>query len=307
MNILPKVSVFMITYNHENYITQALESILMQKCDFNFEIVVGEDCSTDKTREILLGYKIKYPKIFKLLLNEKNIGAVRNQINTLKGCRGEFIAICEGDDYWTDPYKLQKQVDFLEANTECGIIVTKGKIFDESKNSFLNVLPIKIKNEILWLRDALDEIQMPPTASYLFRNSTFNVHEFNSLIEKSIMGDLPLIFFILMNDKYIYYSNEITCVYRVGHNNNISQDYSKKRVLNNWIPCVINYIPKIKNKFTKSLVKKHISIQFERLAGEYFKEKQLVDCLKCLLNSFYFYPFKSFHDIKDLYWRVCKS
>lgn len=113
-----KVSVFMITYNHEKYIAEALDSILMQKTDFDFDIVIGEDCSTDATRRIVLEYSRKYPDKIKLLLHNVNVGFISNLMYVLEACTGKYVAMCEGDDYWTDPFKLQKQVDFLEANKE---------------------------------------------------------------------------------------------------------------------------------------------------------------------------------------------
>lgn len=123
-SIPPVISVFLMTYNHEKFIEQALKGILMQKTNFDFEIVVGEDCSTDNTRKILLEYANEFPGKFKLLLHEHNIGAMANQIAVFGACKGKYIALCEGDDYWTDPLKLQKQVDFLESNTDCGLVHT---------------------------------------------------------------------------------------------------------------------------------------------------------------------------------------
>lgn len=112
-----KLSVLFITYNHEDYIRQALDSVLMQKCSFDFEIVVGEDCSTDSTRDILREYDEKYPGRFKLLFREKNFGRpTMNVYDTGMHCTGDYIAFLEGDDYWTDENKLQKQVDFLDQN-----------------------------------------------------------------------------------------------------------------------------------------------------------------------------------------------
>lgn len=112
------VSIFCITYNHERFIAQALDSFLMQKTDFDFEIVVGEDCSTDNTRQILLAYKEKYPDKIKLVLSERNVGMHENAARTRAACDGKYIAIGEGDDYWIDRLKLQKQVGFLEANPD---------------------------------------------------------------------------------------------------------------------------------------------------------------------------------------------
>lgn len=113
-----KVSIVMLTYNHEKYISQAIESIFMQKTSFAYEIVVGDDCSTDATAEILSKYEKKYPEVFRLILREKNIGATKNVYDVCMKCKGEYIAFLEGDDYWTDPDKLEKQIDFLEKNQE---------------------------------------------------------------------------------------------------------------------------------------------------------------------------------------------
>lgn len=113
-----KVSVCMITYNHEAYIAEAIESVLMQKTDFPVELVIGEDCSTDGTRAIVLDYAARYPDRIRPLLPEKNLGVGLNSVATLEECRGQYVALLDGDDYWTDPLKLQKQVDFLEENPE---------------------------------------------------------------------------------------------------------------------------------------------------------------------------------------------
>lgn len=119
----PKVSVLMITYNHEAFIAQAIESVLMQVADFDYELVISEDCSTDSTREIVQGYQKSYPDRIRLFLTEQNIGYHRNLLETYRVCRGEYIAILEGDDYWTDPNKLQTQADIMDADPEvviCG-------------------------------------------------------------------------------------------------------------------------------------------------------------------------------------------
>jgi len=113
------VSVCMVTYNHEKYIAQAIDSILMQVVDFKYEIVIGEDCSTDNTRKIIMDYAAKYPDKFKLLLHEKNIGMMPNVKATLKACSGKYIASLEGDDYWTDPEKLQIQITEMNNHPEC--------------------------------------------------------------------------------------------------------------------------------------------------------------------------------------------
>ena len=112
----PKVSVCMITYNHEKFIGQAIDSVLMQQTNFNYELVIGEDCSTDNTRAIVVEYQKKHPDKIRLLLPEKNLGMHENGRRTLEACHGEYIALLEGDDYWTDPLKLQKQAELLDSD-----------------------------------------------------------------------------------------------------------------------------------------------------------------------------------------------
>jgi glycosyltransferase involved in cell wall biosynthesis len=117
----PKVSVLMITYNHEKYIAEAIESVLMQKVDFPYELIVGEDCSTDGTREIVREYSRKYPEIIRAHLRERNIGARENSRQVFFASQGNYLALLEGDDYWTSPRKLQIQADLLDAHPETSI------------------------------------------------------------------------------------------------------------------------------------------------------------------------------------------
>lgn len=113
-----KISVALIVYNHEQYLRQAMDSILMQEVDFKYEIIVGEDKSTDHSREILREYKEKYPDLIILLFHKCNVGATKNIYSAFQKARGEYIACLEGDDYWIDPKKLQKQVNFLDGNRD---------------------------------------------------------------------------------------------------------------------------------------------------------------------------------------------
>jgi glycosyltransferase involved in cell wall biosynthesis len=115
------VSVAMITYNHEPFIGQAIESVLMQCTDFPFELVIGEDCSTDSTRHVVLDFQRRYPERIRLVLHPENIGMHRNVGATLGACQGNYIASIEGDDYWTTRDKLQRQLEFLETHPECSM------------------------------------------------------------------------------------------------------------------------------------------------------------------------------------------
>lgn len=118
------LSVGILTYNQEKYIRQCLDAVLMQKVDFEYEIVVGDDASSDSTQDILREYAAKYPGKFVLLLGEKNEGISMNYKKVLSACKGKYIALCEGDDFWTDAHKLQAQVDFLEKHPDYGFVGT---------------------------------------------------------------------------------------------------------------------------------------------------------------------------------------
>ena len=121
-----KISVGIITYNHQDTIRQTLDSILCQKGDFELEIVVGEDCSADSTPAICREYADRYPKQVVLLENTHNLGIMANFARVMKACTGDLIGICAGDDYWCDELKLQKQMIYLQSHPDCGVCTTGG-------------------------------------------------------------------------------------------------------------------------------------------------------------------------------------
>ncbi|PTS92382.1 hypothetical protein DBR27_19765, partial [Flavobacterium sp. HMWF030] len=120
------VSVCVITYGHEKYIEQTIDGILMQEVDFDFELIISNDCSPDQTDEVVKSYLKDHPKSNKVkyFSHKKNMGAYQNFVFSLENSNGKYIALCEGDDYWTNPLKLQKQVDFLESNPDFSICFT---------------------------------------------------------------------------------------------------------------------------------------------------------------------------------------
>jgi hypothetical protein len=126
---IPLVSVCMITYNHAPFIARAIEDVLQQKTNFPFELVIGEDCSTDGTRDIVLQYEKQYPDVIRVIALAKNIGLVKNLCQTEKACRGQYVAYCEGDDYWHNAQKLQQQVDFLERHSDYAMIHSNAHLF----------------------------------------------------------------------------------------------------------------------------------------------------------------------------------
>ncbi len=132
------LSIICDTYNHEKYIAQCLDGILMQKVNFTFEVLIHDDASVDNTANIIKEYELKYPDTVKPIYQSENqyykgASAYIWQTYQFPRAKGKYVAMCEGDDYWTDPYKLQKQVDFLEKNEEYSICFHKVKVWKQNK------------------------------------------------------------------------------------------------------------------------------------------------------------------------------
>jgi glycosyltransferase involved in cell wall biosynthesis len=205
-----KLSVLVITYNHERFIAEALQSALAQEVDFDYEIVVGDDFSTDGTRLILSEMCEAYPDRLRLLGTDKNLGMNHNFVRTLKACRGQYIALLEGDDCWISTSKLSKQVEFLDRHSECAICFHDVMVTFEDGQKARNFCPPDQK-PFSELEDLLrgNFIQ---TCSAVFRNRLFG--EFPEWFYSLKLGDWP---FHVFNARFgrIGYLNETMAIYRV--------------------------------------------------------------------------------------------
>ena len=226
----PVVSVHMITYNHEPYIRQAIEGIMMQKTDFEFELVIGEDCSQDKTREICFEYQKKYPDKIRVLWWHENVSQLGGNGRRVSAhCRGEFIALCEGDDYWIDPLKLQKQVDVMKQHPNVGLCFTNAQDFVQATGVFKpwyehDAVPSGIISGKVFLflnifsRSAtaiLGRESYLRTASVLYRKKYLRTAKsaVDILSWRLRLGDVPL-WLSLATVSDIYSISDITTVYR---------------------------------------------------------------------------------------------
>lgn len=212
MNIdVPMVSICCITYNHEPYIRQCLEGFVMQKTNFKFEAIVHDDASTDHTADIIREYAAKYPDIIKPIYETENQyskhdGSVRRIMGA--ACTGKYIALCEGDDYWIDPLKLQKQVDFLEANPEYSMCFHKADaIFWPSGE--LSPLYQNLEEKDYTI-DEIAENWIVPTASVVYRSIFQNKIPIN---KKFIHGDIVLFLTMATNGK-VHCLNDKMSIYR---------------------------------------------------------------------------------------------
>jgi glycosyltransferase involved in cell wall biosynthesis len=256
------VSVFMLTYNQEKFISQAIEGVLMQKTKFNYQLVIGEDCSDDQTRVICEKYALQYPKIIILLPSQfKNIGLIANYMRTIRECGGKYIAICDGDDFWTDEYKLQKQVDFLEFNTDYSIVYTNlKKLFPNGKE--INAATSKHKQDTVF-EDLIFE-NFIPSVTVLFKNIQ-NVEIIPQWITYFPYGDWPTYLWTIKDGGKIHFLNECMAVYRmdIGVSSQIrkvNRDIIKINL--NILKCIyedINFINK-RQIVSKSIEKKNIEL-----------------------------------------------
>lgn len=206
------VSVDMITYKHEKFIAQAIEGVLMQQTDFDFELVICDDCSPDGTEQIVKDLISSHPKghIIKYFRHSENRGMQANGDFAIKQCHGKYIALCEGDDYWTDPLKLQKQVDFLDANPAFSICFHA--VVEVSENSSHHQIVKTLPAETEFTIEDLAKGNFIHTPSVIFKN---NMKELPAWFNCSPIGDYPL---HLLNAQFgkIKYFPQKMAAYRVG-------------------------------------------------------------------------------------------
>jgi glycosyltransferase involved in cell wall biosynthesis len=206
----PKVSVVVVSYNQEKYIKQALESFLEQETDFAFEIVIGDDSSTDGTPEIIQEYAKAHPKLIKPILRPKNLGVSGNFIETMKAAKGDFIALCEGDDYWTDPKKLQKQADFLASDPQMAFCFHPVRVFFENNEEPESIAPEVSGKKNFTLKELVER-------NFIYTNSVMYRRQKYDDMPKNI---LPVDWYLhLYHAQFgtIGFINEVMSAYRRHH------------------------------------------------------------------------------------------
>lgn len=219
------VSIRCLVYNHEPYLRQCLDGFVMQKTNFKFEAIVHDDASTDKSADIIREYANKYPDIIKPIYEKDNQYSKRD--GSLKKIldahsKGKYIAFCEGDDYWTDPLKLQKQVDFLENNSEYVLSHTSIVFFYQTSNKFINSKDVKINANFKNVNaiDILRGYRIHTVSVVIRAKSYFEVINSDNFLYNSgyfLMGDTQLWYGLSQIGK-IHFLPNVTCVYRKNDN-----------------------------------------------------------------------------------------
>jgi glycosyltransferase involved in cell wall biosynthesis len=205
-----KLSVMIITYNHERFIAQAIESVLVQRVNFNYEILVGEDCSIDRTRDIVMDLYRRHPDRIVPHLRNQNLGGPQNLISTLASCRGQYVALLEGDDYWTCEDKLQKQVDFLDAHPDYALCCHRVQILNGTGTGHTGVYPSVAAGP--YTVDNLLEVNFITTCSTMFRRKLLG--PLPAWLCHETPGDWALFTLIARRGK-IWLMDEVMAMYRV--------------------------------------------------------------------------------------------
>ncbi len=257
------VSICCLAYNHEDFIKETLNGFLMQKTNFPFEIVIHDDASTDKTATIIKEYVEKYPSVFNPLFQTKNQKSIyksgMNPRFNFPRAKGKYIAICEGDDYWTDPYKLQKQVDFLEKNPDFNICFTRTELL---KNNQLQLHKIPEKeNGIYTFDDLLLHENFIATASVIFRNNFNKIPDWFSTLPH---GDMA-VYLIVGRDTKIKCLQDTTAVYRIHESGVWQQQNKNQKMINKLIfnQGIFNQL----TKYQKTILSKKQIKLIEQLAA----------------------------------------
>lgn len=217
------LSIYVATYNHEKYITQALDSILMQETQYTYEVLVGEDCSKDCTREVLKEYEKLHPGVFTIFYREHNMyrEEVNNGEDLKRRCKGKYIIALEGDDYWTDPHKIEKQINFLETHPDYLAIAHQCQIVDENSQPVEEEYPCCREDEYT-LRHFASEVMPGQLTTVMYRN--FYAHDIldASLCKMKLSPGDQCIYYTLASNGKVYCMPETMSAYRHVTNNGTS-------------------------------------------------------------------------------------
>ncbi len=294
------VSISCITYNHASYIRQCLEGFMMQQTTFAFEVLIHDDCSTDGTTEFIREYAEKYPDVIKPMYESVNQWSIGHTVGSaewnLPRSKGKYIAFCEGDDYWTDPKKLQKQVDYMEAHEEVGMICSPSQIYNQSEGNFIGING-KPGDEIF--ENLFHGHSDLFTATILVRRDVYAkyLNETKSLAPIGLSIDTAMYYWLSLNSK-IYYMDEPTAVYRVLQNSACHSDDPRKtlKMMQRYLDVKLSFLCYCKgiadDKFTFMM---HEIRDYEQQVidyAQYIKELEIRQSKTYRLGKILLKPFK---------------
>jgi glycosyltransferase involved in cell wall biosynthesis len=285
------VSIRCLVYNHEPYLRQCLEGFVMQQTNFRFEAFVHDDASTDGSVAIIKEYAEKYPNIIKPYLETENQYSKHDGTIiklSFAACKGKYVALCEGDDYWTDPLKLQKQVDYMESHPDCMMCFTNAIMHWEDGSGRPDRLFAPALEERDYEGPEMTEEWITPTASFLFRRSVWDSDFYRGLSkvpQMRLAGDIPL---VLTCKRFgqVHALKDVTCVYRRQPNGFMLSADSNRRILSGDHKYSLYKV--FGSEYTESSVFK--SLYYYRLGLiQAKKEKNRRNCFRLLGRIAYVY------------------
>ena len=298
-NDSPLVSVSCITYNNNKYIRECLDGFLMQKTTFPIEVIIHDDCSTDGTKEIIEEYAAKYPNIIFPMFQKENQyskGIKPNWEFNFPRCRGKYIAMCEGDDYWTDPYKLQKQVDFLEDNDDFSICFHNMKILNECDPSTIEFTNSKNQESVSSILDLASKGNFIYMASVVYRKPKGNFPEW---LNNLPIGDYPLHLYNAQFGK-IKFLDELMGVYRI-HAGGIWGSFSKEKLYDRWIPMLTKLQDKFSDEVNRALriQKMYSLLDVYMISFEKKEEKKANETMTLIMETDPFFMARKIIEIQN--------
>lgn len=268
------LSIFMTTFNHESYIKQALDSILIQKTRYSYEVLVGDDLSKDSTREILRLYEKRYPEKFKMFYREQNMfkKSPDNASDLMMRCKGKYIIALEGDDFWLDPKKIDTQIKFLENHPEyiavahnCIVVDRDSKVLDESYP--------ECKEEDYTLKHFVSEIMPGQYTTILYRNIFRMKHIDTSLLFKGLVPGDRLLYFVLTTHGKVCCLQKVMSAYRHVKDNGTSYSAMYKYnygEMEEWYRNLVEYSRNLRHKEAE----KYAEVLYVRNLLQGLKRKQ---------------------------------
>ncbi len=285
-----KVTVCCAVFNHEKYLEQALLGMINQITDFRYEILINDDVSTDNSRKILLEYQKKYPDLIRLIFQKENQYSNGKRIFAdilVPHAKGKYLAICEGDDYWTDNYKLQKQVDIMENHPNCAFCVHKVRDVDKNGNKLKGTYPLEALKSGEITQEKFTTMLFAP-CRYWFHTSSFMLHSealqrFNGrypeFMQVAGVGDVPLTWLVALDGNVYYIDEEMSCYRRdidgSWSNKMQTREYRRKSTEKH-LKSLIAYNNYTNKNFDNLISYDIINTEFEclKLNNQFFKMRQ---------------------------------
>ena len=286
----PIITVCVLCYNQNAYISKCVESILSQDTEYPFELLIGDDCSTDGTLETCKRYQELYPNKIKLIANNPNKGLISNYINLLSNAIGRYIAVCGGDDYWCDIHKLQKQTDFLQANPDFSMCFTNA--YEESNFSwegYRKTIFADISQNHEFGGEDIILRWLIPASSVMFRNGLV---DFSFLSKRKYYAEDLATYLKLAECGKIYGMADITTVY-VRHEESITNAQSNQdKAIDNYTTTLQSIDEELNWKY-HSIICKDLSITYYKQAKNEYKRGNKFKVLHFMWRSVVYSPITS--------------